>query len=61
MVNSHDYHSFKVPIQPKMTIISDALRDLVSSVQLKKLEKQSWTRVTFSKVAGNFTESNTPP
>ena len=50
-----------MPIQPKMTIISDALRDLVSSVQLKKLEKQSWTRVTFSEVAGNFTESNTPP
>ena len=30
--------------------ICDALRDLVSFVQFKKREKQSWRSVTFSKV-----------
>ena len=33
-------------------LICDALRDLVSFVQLLKREKHPWTSVTFSKVAG---------
>ena len=39
----------------------DVLRDLVSFAQSKKPEKKLWRSVTFSKVAGNFNKSNTPP
>ena len=41
--------------------ISDALLDLVPFVQFKKREKHSWRNVTFNKVAGLLTKSNTPP
>ena len=34
----------------KKNMICDALRDLVSFVQFKKLEKHPWRTVTFSKV-----------
>ena len=39
-------------IDNSVSIICDALHNLVPFVQLKKLEKQSWRTVTFSKVAG---------
>ena len=42
-------------------IVSGALRDLVPFVQFEKHEKHPWRSITFSKVAGNFTKSNTPP
>ena len=42
----------------------DALRDLVSIVQFKKLENHPWIRVTFVRLQTktcNFTESSIPP
>ena len=37
----------------------DVLQDLVPFVQFKKREKHPWRSVTFSKVAGKFTKTNT--
>ena len=41
--------------------ICDSLCNLVPFVQFKKREKHPWRKVTFIKVAGNFTKSSNPP
>ena len=42
-------------------IIYGALRDLVPFAQIKRREKHPQRSITFSKVPGFFTKSNTPP